>query len=328
MGRIHIPDFRQRRIVVRKAFLPFLALSLLAVPAAADVTYEEQTTMGGIMQMMGMGKPTKSTTRVAGDFMRTDNAEEATITDLAGEKIITLDTKKKTYSVMTFAEMKQKMEQAMAGLQGKKAEKPAQGSDVSMKTDVKVTDTGRSETIQGVSCKQYLLELDMSVKSEKEQQSGTMSTVTEMWMAKDVPGSAELNAFYRRMAERMGTATIGQQWAANAAQGPGQAFGGDMQKMADEMKKMEGHAMRSVMYIGDPEAAKKQAPGQAPPQPEGGGGIAEMLKKMQQNPQAQGGEGGGGVMMKITTETTQISTGAIDPKVFAVPSDYKLVTGR
>jgi hypothetical protein len=312
---------------VRKPILSILALSLFAVPAAADVTYEEQTTMGGIMQMMGMGKPTKSTTRVSGDFMRTDSGDEATITDLAGEKIITLDTKKKTYSVMTFAEMKQKMEQAMAALQGKKAEKPAQGSDASMKTDVKVTDTGRSETIQGVACKQYLLELDMSVKSEKEQQSGTMSTVTEMWMAKDVPGSAEVNAFYRRMAEKMGTATIGQQWAASAAQGPGQAFGGDMQKMADEMKKMEGHAMRSVMYMGDPEAAKKEALGQAPPQPEGGGGLAEMLKKMQQNPQAQGGQGGG-VMMKMTTETTKISTGAIDPKVFAVPSDYKLVAGR
>ncbi len=28
--------------------------------SAADVTYEEQTQMGGMMQMMGMGKPTKS----------------------------------------------------------------------------------------------------------------------------------------------------------------------------------------------------------------------------------------------------------------------------
>ena len=311
---------------MRNPVLSFLALSLLAVPAAADVTYEEQTTMGGMMQMMGMGKPTKSTTRVSGDFMRTDNGDEATITDLAGEKIITLDTKKKTYSVMTFAEMKQKMEQAMGALQGKKAEKP-QGGDVSMKTDVKVTDTGRSETIQGALCKQYLLELNMSAKSEKEQQSGTMSTVTEMWMAKDVPGSAELNAFYRRMAEKMGTATIGQQMAASVAQGPGQALGADMQKMADEMKKMDGHAMRSVMYMGDPEAAKKEALGEAPPQPAGGGGLAEMLKQMQQNPQAQGGAGGG-VMMKITTETTKISAGAIDPKVFAVPSDYQLVAGR
>jgi hypothetical protein len=159
-----------------------------------------------------------------------------------------------------------------------------------------------------------------------------MSTLTEMWMAKDVPGSAEVNAFYRRMAEKAGTTGLAKQWmAGGGAQEQMQGMGADVQKMADEMKKMEGHAMRTVMYFGDPGAAKKEAMGEKPPETEGGGGLAEMLKKMQQNPQAQGGGAsgeGGGVMMKMTTETIKISTDAIDPKVFAVPSDYKLVTGR
>jgi hypothetical protein len=329
MGRIDNQEFSSKgAFLVRKPILSILAISVLASTASADVTYEEQTTMGGIMQMMGMGKPTKSTTRVSGDFMRTDSGDEATITDLAGEKIITLNTKKKTYSVMTFAEMKQKMQQAMSAAQGKKAEKPAQGTDVSMKTDAKVTDTGRTETIQGLACKQFLLELDMTMKSEKEQQEGTLSTLSEMWMAKDVPGSAEVNAFHRRMAEKIGTASIAQQFVAGGGQAPTQSFGADMQKMADEMKKMEGHAMRTVMYFGDPEAAKKEALGEKPAESEeGGGGIAAMLKKMQQGQGGQGGQGGG-VMMKMTTETTKISTDAIDPKVFAVPADYKLVAGR
>jgi len=325
---------------VRKPILSILAFSILfglAGPVAADVTYEEETSMGGLMQMMGMGKPTKSMTRVSGDFMRADNGDQATITDLAGEKILTLDTKEKTYTVMTFAEMKQKMEQAILTVKGKTAEKPKSApsmpsTDVSMKTDAHVTDTGRSQTLQGLLCKQYLLELNVNVESQKDQRAGTMSTLSEMWMAKDVPGSAEVNAFHRRMAEKMGTASIAQQWAAGGGQGPAQSFGADMQKMADEMKKMEGQAMRTVMYVGDAEAAKKEALGEVLPQPEGGGGaggIAEMLKKMQQN-QGQGGSapGQGGVMMKVTTETTKISTDPIDPAVFAVPGDYKLVAGR
>jgi hypothetical protein len=320
---------------VRKPIVSIALLTLLASSAAADVTYEEQTTMGGMMQMFGMGKPTKSTTRVSGDFMRTDNGDEATIIDLAGERILNLDTKKKTYSVTTFAEMKQKMEQAMAQLAGKdakKEEKPQETSDVSMKTEVHVTDTGRSETIQGVSCKQYLLEMDMTAKSEKEQQSGTMSTLTEMWMAKDIPGLAEVNAFYRKMGDKAGGAGVNQQWAAATVQGPAQSLGADIQKMSEEMKKMEGHAMRTILYMGSVEAAKKEALGEKPPESQGGGGgggLAEMLKKMQ-NPQAQGGSGeeGGGVIMRITTETVKISTGAIDAKVFAVPEDYKLVTAR
>jgi hypothetical protein len=309
-------------------------LTFLASSAAADVTYEEQTTMSGMMQMFGMGKPTKSMTRVSGDFLRTDNGDEATIIDLAGEKILNLDIKKKTYSVMTFAEMKQQMEQAMAQLQGKQAEKPQQQpSAATMKTEVRVTDTGRSETIQGASCKQYLLEMDLTAKSEKEQKSGTMSTLTEMWMAKDVPGLAEVNAFYRKMAEKAGSFGVNQQWAAAAAQGPAQSMGADIQKMSEEMKKMEGHPMRTVLYMGSPEAAKKEALGEKPPAAQGGdsggGGLAEMLKKMQ-NPQAQGGSGGegGGVIMRVTTETIKISTGAIDPSVFAVPGDYKLITKK
>ena len=204
---------------MRKPFASIALLAFLASSATADVTYEEQTTMSGMMQMFGMGKPTKSMTRVSGDFLRTDNGDEATIIDLAGEKILNLDLKKKTYSVMTFAEMKQQMEQAMAQLQGKQAEKPQQQpSAATMKTEVRVTDTGRSETIQGASCKQYLLEMDLTAKSEKEQKSGTMSTLTEMWMAKDVPGLAEVNAFYRKMAEKAGSFGVNQQWAAAAAQ--------------------------------------------------------------------------------------------------------------
>ena len=42
---------------------------------------------------------------------------------------------------------------------------------------------------------------------------------------------------------------------------------------------------------------------------------------------AMGGEGGG-VIMRVTTETIKISTGAIDPSVFAVPGDYKLITKK
>ena len=37
---------------------------------------------------------------------------------------------------------------------------------------------------------------------------------------------------------------------------------------------------------------------------------------------------GGGVIMRVTTETIKISTGAIDPSVFAVPGDYKLITKK
>jgi hypothetical protein len=106
----------------------------------------------------------------------------------------------------------------------------------------------------------------------------------------------------------------------------------NMQKMADEMKKMDGHAMRSVMYLGDPEAAKAEAMGQKPEGGGGGGGLgglAEMMKRMKQQEEGGGDQSSqapGGIMMKMTTETKKIETKPIDPKLFGAPDGYKLVT--
>jgi hypothetical protein len=317
---------------LRKKILATLILALVPGLGLADVTYEEKTDFSGMMG--ALMKATKSSTRVSGNFMRTDTGSEATIIDLDGEKIITLDTKKKTYTVMTFAEMKKKMEVAMAAMKGQKgktadAKKPEGAGDASMKADVRVTDTGRTETIQGLACKQYLMELDMTVSSEKEKQSGTMTTVTETWLTKNAPGQDEVNAFYKKMAAKMGTMTVTPA-TLGGGQGQNPQFSADMQKMADEMKKMEGHSMRYVVYFGSPEAAKKEAMGEKPEGGGGLGGLGGMLKKMKPGSEnqaggSQGGEAQGGVMMKLITETTRIDTNKIDPKVFAAPEGYKQV---
>lgn len=322
---------------MRKPILLVLAASLVSSLAFADVTYEEETKMGGIMKIVTLGHGMKSTTRVSGDFMRTDHDHDATIVDLKGERIITLDNKKKTYSVMTFAEMKKKMEEAMATMRSKQAEASKKGKqenpDVSLGADVKVTETGRKETIEGLECKEYILDMGLTVTNEKEKQSGRMSTVTEMWLAKNAPGQQELRAFYRKMGQKLGTMSLGTQFLQGGQKGEQQQMMSmDMQKMANEMKKMDGHAMRSVMYFGDPEAAKKEAMGEKPEG--GGGGLGGMLKRMKSGGQSeesgsgQGQQSPGTVVMKITTETTKIDTKPIDPEVFQIPGGYKEVAAR
>ncbi len=323
---------------MRTTILLILAVALASSLAFADVTYEEQTKMGGLMKIVTMGHGMKSTTRVSGDFMRTDHDDNATIVDLKGERIVTLDNKKKTYSVMTFAEMKKKMQDAIATMKAKQAEasKSAkkENPDVSVGADVKVTETGRKETIQGMECKQYIMDMGLTVTNEKEKQSGTMSTVTEMWLAKNVPGQEELRAFYRKMGQKLGTMSLGTQFLQGAKKGQQQqAMSMDMQKMADEMKKMDGHAMRSIMYFGDSEAAKKEAMGEKPEGGGGLGGLGSMLKKMKPGSSEDSDDGSksgsqqspGGVMMKITTETTKIDANPVDPKLFQIPSGYKQV---
>jgi hypothetical protein len=321
-----------RSATLRKPILASVVLlALLPTLGLADVSYEEETKMGGLMKIATFGKSMKSKTQVSGHFMRTDTDNEATIVDLDQEKIYTLDTKKKTYSVMTFEEMRQKMASAMAQAKQKRAEGGQEAPEMSASADIDVDETGRTENIEGYDCKQYLMTMDVTLSSEKEQQSATMSTTMEMWLSKDVPGVDEVQAFYVEMAKKLGTADVARQmFGQGGGEGQGAQFSANMSKMTTEMRKLDGFALRSVMYVGDPEAARKEAMGEKTE----GGGLGGMLKKM--GPFGTGGgdqgaeQGGtpGGVMMKMTTETKKIETKPIDPKVFAVPDNYKQVAAK
>jgi len=91
------------------AFFPLA----LAAAAGADVSFEQEAKFGGLAKIMTMGKPMKTVTYISADKMRTDSGRVVQILDLAAEKIYDLDTKERTYTVMTFEEMRQKMKAAI-----------------------------------------------------------------------------------------------------------------------------------------------------------------------------------------------------------------------
>ena len=314
----------------KRAFVAALLCLFLSQLALADVTYEEETKMGGILKIATFGKGMKTKTRIRGNRMRSDSGNNATIIDLDEEKIYQLDKKKKAYTVMTFDEKKEQLRAAMAQARSQAAE--AEGGkdtpDVTASAEVKVTETGKTEKIRGHECKQYLMELDITMTNEDEDESGTMSTVTEMWLAKDIDGLEELQAFHRKMAEKLGTASLARGLMSSGSP-EGQRFGMDMGKMMDEMRKMDGFPMRSVFYFGSPEAAKREASGEK----KEGGGFGGMFKKMSGLPgmgkgDEEGAETEGAVVMKMTTETKKWEAKPIDPKVFAIPDNYTLEEAR
>ena len=93
----------------------------------ADFSYEQSSQMtGGIMagamKVMGafskqMREPIKSTVAVKGDRMANITSTHVSIIDLAKETITDVDLQKKTYYVMTFAEMAKMMEEASQKMQ-------------------------------------------------------------------------------------------------------------------------------------------------------------------------------------------------------------------
>ena len=104
------------------------------------------------------GEPIVSTVYLKGNRMATVNADSIEIIDLDKETITHVDVQKKTYTVMTFEQMKQQMENARQEMEKKQAEQPAaapppksDADDVKMSFDVKVRKTGAEKQVSGLT---------------------------------------------------------------------------------------------------------------------------------------------------------------------------------
>ena len=322
---------------MRKTTLVSVSLCLfIAATSLADVTFEQEAKMGGIMKVLTLGRGMKSVTRISGNRMRTESGEQVQIVDLDQEKIYQLNTKKKTYTVMTFDQMRQQIQRAMAPAKTKAQENKAEqkSPEYSTRGDIKVSDTGKSQEIGGYPCKQYLLQFDLTMRNEETKEEGTLSTVTEAWLTESAPGTAEVDAFYRQMAQKLGTTELGRQMLASQGKQSSQ-FASGMQQMGSELKKMKGFAMRTVFYFGSPEAAAAEAQKgataeESPGEKKKKGGLGGFLKRSlpgagNDQDQEEEGESKGGIVMKMTIETKKIETGTVDPAQFQLPAGYKEV---
>src|SRR6476660_6685531 len=105
-----------------RGYFSAAALMALAVSARADFSYQETSKITGGM-MAGMMKfagafskqarePIVTTVAVKGDRMMHGSQHNASVIDLGKETITSINFDKKQYSVMTFEQMKQMIEEA------------------------------------------------------------------------------------------------------------------------------------------------------------------------------------------------------------------------
>jgi hypothetical protein len=129
-----------------------LACTLPAASAAAhaDFTYQEtsQITGGSIVGMMKFAgsfskqarqasEPIVSTVMVKGNRMTRINKDRTEIIDLEAGTITEIDHLKKQYTVMTFEQMRQQMEAAMAKAKAQQQKSGQPSSPDAQKVDVK-----------------------------------------------------------------------------------------------------------------------------------------------------------------------------------------------
>jgi len=326
-----------------------------AVCLMADFSYEQNSKITGGM-LAGMMKfagafskqarePLQSTVVVKGDRMAHINPSHASIIDLGKETITHIDFQKKSYSVMTFAEMQQALERATQKMKDQK-----QGQ---MDFKVSATPTGQTKQINGFDTKEIILKIVMEGTDQKSGQKGAMTMTTDMWMAPKVPGYDEITSFYKRMGAKLN-------WAPGAnpmLNRPDMAKGfGEMYKQIASMDGMPIYEVVKMGAEGQVPAGSEGTPSQqqAPPReqqqaekPSAGGALGSALggrlgrfgglgrKKKDEaqteqaapNAPAQQQAGGdtSGALMEMTIEMSNFSTAPVDASKFEIPSGFKQV---
>lgn len=331
----------------------------------ADFQYEQTTKItGGLMASMARfggaraTQPQTATVAVKGNRMVHVSSNSASITDLDKETMTHVDFEKKTYSVTTFQQMREMMEEAARKMKGREG-----GDDANISFSASVKQTGQKKAVNGMNANEFILIMAMSGTDAKTGQSGAMNITNDMWMAPEISGYQEVRDFERRMAEKLGATFSGSNPLASMRPGMGKGLA----EMAKEMSKLKGIPVMQVMRMGStpdgkPLPAASEAPelssqsqvnvGDAAGKAAGDAAIGSALGRLgglggvgglggfgrkkkqdqQQDPPAQPQPAkpaaGGGLLMETTTELSSFSSAPVDAAKFDVPAGFKQVEGR
>ena|SRR5450432_4059006 len=319
-----------------------LAATLALSPLYADFTYEQTTriTGGAMVSMMKFAgalskdarkamDPIQATVSVKGNRMVHKTPDSVSITDIDKETITHVDYTRKTYSVITFAQMKQAMDEM-----AQKMQKNSKTQDADLQYDVKLNDTGNTKSINGNMAHETIMTITMQGTDAKSGAKGGIDVTTDMWISPKVAGYEEIRAFYKRMAEKMS-------WVPGAnpllMSRPGMSE--DMARMYKEGSKMDGMPVLEIIKMGGNMQGMPQQDSQASQQPPqqssapptsisgalGGMLAGRMAKRKKDDASPADSSSASGSLMEMTMEVTSYSSADADPAMFDVPSGFTKV---
>jgi hypothetical protein len=280
----------------------------------ADASYQEtsQITGGTMMQALksvsfiksvnNMFAPTTTTTMVRGNQKAVVGKDSTEITDLDRETITRIDNLHKTYTVTTFAQMRQaiadmpkQMEQAQSKVKEAQAEQAQQPkSNIQTSFDVSAKNTGVTKDVNGLTAQEQVVTMQMhatdpSAPPTDGVNSMTYTVTTDAWIAPDPPEVKEIQDFDMRFGKKlMAGVDVAAFRSQMTAQNPGMAqlFGGKpgsaeaMAQMGKELAKLKGTRVLEVTRMGGAGTGPGMAPNTAqapPPPPPSGGNVAGQV---------------------------------------------------
>jgi hypothetical protein len=349
-----------------------LALLLSCAVGKADFKYTQTSKMtggalAGVMKVMGhfskqAREPMTSTSYFKGNRMRRDSADGTVqIIDLDAQRIIEVNTKRQSYSVMTFDQMRQAMqamqERMQQGMQKQKEQPNA--PQVQMKINVIPTQQTQQLLCQTAQEMKIVADMVMQGQDPNHPEAGTQSATMRMgidsWVAPGVSGYSEAQQFYKRMATLLN-------WTPNQVPMMDPRMTKAMVDLAKSGKLPSGLPLLQTVSFGmagvppsgngaSPANSGSQTQSEPPPsEPSSAQGVAAKAlggmfggfgrfghKKQQQDasqttssgsapPQgATSSQPGTADLMEMTIQVTSFSTDPVDGSLFAVPAGYRQV---
>jgi len=328
--------------------LASMLLFTLSTPCFADFQYTETTKItggaaAGAMKFAGVfskdarqaTQGTTSTISFKGNKMRReDSMGQVEIIDLDARRITQIDNKKKTYSTITFDEMKARMEEARKKAEAEQAKRnKEQPSQVKITPKVTITPGTGSKKLLDYTAKETKMRVDMEMTSDDPKAKGQSAN---MWVDSDsyiapVKGYDEVKHFYQRMAKEL-------DWLPGTMLGANPQIAPAMVEYRKNATALNGMPLFSLVSVGM--AGQPGAPQQAShdDQKSSGnpissiGGIFGRKKKKDDAAQDDKSDskpsGAAGSLMDTSTEVTSVSTSAVDANLFKVPDGYKQVEAK
>jgi len=306
----------------------------------ADVQYTENTKItggaaAGAMKLAGVfskearqaTKGTELTISVKHNKMRHEDSNgQVSIYDLEARKIMHLDMKHKTYSVMTFEEMRAQVEEAQRKAAAERAKKGKDQGQLKITPKISITPGKGNKTLLNHTATEVKTRIDMKMEGQDDKgrtQSGDYWVNSDAYVAQ-VKAYEEVKRFYMRMAKEL-------DWV------PGAVFGNNsnvqiQQPMIEYRKSLNdlsGMPLQTFVSIGmgaagGTEPARDEAKSSSGnPLAKGLGGVFKKKKHEDEEPAPAGTPGS---LVDMQTDVTSISTDTLDASLFQVPAGFKLET--
>ena len=342
--------------MIRRRLAAVLTIALLIVfghSLRADVKSDQKSLvkfegmLGRVVNLFG-GKAARegvgTSVAVKGDRKSSMSDTAGQIIDLKEEKIYDVDIRKKTYKVITFAELRKRMEEAR-----KKAEEDAKKAQTQEKTakpapdtrdqkqmdvDFDLKETGQKKTINGFDTREIVMTITMREKGKTLEQSGGMVLTSDIWMGSRIAAMQEIVDFDIRYARQLAGPMIAgaspDEMAAAMAMYP--MMKDAIARMRSENVKMDGTPIQTTTTIDavkseEQVAAEQQQQQQqqdsrsvSPSNPVGSvlGGLARRAANRNNSTPA----GPRATFMTMTNEVLKVATTVGDADV-AIPVGFK-----